>query len=54
VGRFDFLEDDEGPVFLEFNANGQWAFLDFYGINGLMRAVVSYLLNPPNATQTYL
>jgi hypothetical protein len=48
-GRFDFLEDGEGLVFLEFNANGQWAFLDFYGDNGLMRAVACYLSAPPAA-----
>jgi hypothetical protein len=48
-GRFDFLEDDDGLVFLEFNANGQWAFLDFFGNNGLMRAVAFYLSRPPVA-----
>lgn len=56
-GRFDFVEDDRGLVFLEFNANGQWAFLDFYGHNGLAQAVASYLLNPPyyvqGTTQTH-
>jgi hypothetical protein len=46
-GRFDFLEDEKGLVFLEFNANGQWAFLDCYGNNGLTEAVVSYLLKSP-------
>jgi hypothetical protein len=46
-GRFDFLEDEKGLVFLEFNANGQWAFLDLHGKTGLMDAVVSYLLTPP-------
>jgi hypothetical protein len=49
-GRFDFLEDKEGLVFLEFNANGQWAFLDFYGENGLLQAVGSYLSVPPGRT----
>jgi hypothetical protein len=47
-GRFDFLEDDEGLILLEFNANGQWAFLDFYGSNGLMEAVAAYLSAPPS------
>src|SRR5262249_861240 len=46
-GRFDFLEDDKGLVFLEFNANGQWAFLDFLGTNGLLNAVGSYISVPP-------
>jgi len=43
-GRFDFLEDESGLVFLEYNANGQWAFLDFHGNNGLIDAIVAYLL----------
>lgn len=47
-GRFDFLEDEDGLIFLEFNANGQWAFLDF-GSNSLTRAVASYLSNPAHA-----
>jgi hypothetical protein len=49
-GRFDFLEDGDGLVFLEFNANGQWAFLDFYGDNGLMHAVAAYLSAPPGTS----
>jgi hypothetical protein len=48
-GRFDFLEDDEGLVFLEFNANGQWAFLDFFGDHGIVQAVAAYLTTPPAA-----
>jgi hypothetical protein len=36
-------------VFLEYNANGQWAFLDFYADNGLMRAAAEYLSTPPAA-----
>jgi hypothetical protein len=46
-GRFDLLEDDEGLVFLEFNANGQWAFLDVDGDKGILDAVASYLSMPP-------
>lgn len=46
-GRFDFLEDDDGLIFLEFNANGMWAFLDPYQTDGLTRAVVAYLSKPP-------
>jgi len=44
-GRFDFLEDKDGLIFLEFNANGQWAFLDAYGTDGLTHAVIAYLSN---------
>jgi hypothetical protein len=51
-GRFDFMEDDDGLVFLEFNANGQFGFLDFYCDNGLMRSVASYLSTPPAAAMT--
>jgi hypothetical protein len=47
-GRFDFLQDDNGLVFLEFNANGQWAFLDPFGNNGLIDAVAKYLATPAN------
>ncbi len=46
-GRFDLMEDDAGLVFLEYNANGQFAFLDFYCNNGLMRTVADYLATPP-------
>ncbi|MBI1180820.1 MAG: hypothetical protein GC201_09700 [Alphaproteobacteria bacterium] len=44
-GRLDLMETDEGLVFLEFNANGQWAFLDQDGSAGLLPAVVSYLVD---------
>jgi hypothetical protein len=46
-GRFDFLEDDEGLVFLEYNANGQWAFLDLDDHYGILQAAASYLSTPP-------
>ena len=46
-GRFDFLEDDEGLVFLEYNANGQWAFLELDNEYGMSQAVASYLSTPP-------
>ena len=32
-------------VFLEFNANGQWVFLDYSGEDGLVKAVSKYLIN---------
>lgn len=55
-GRFDFLQN-ENLVFLEFNANGQWAWLDLRGQHGLFDAVVTYLLTPPaegnNATNLF-
>ena len=31
-------------VFLEFNANGQWVFLDYTGEIGLVKTVANYLL----------
>jgi len=48
-GRFDLMEDGDGLVFLEYNANGQFGFLDFYCDNGLMRTVAAYLATPPSA-----
>jgi hypothetical protein len=48
-GRFDLMEDDDGLVFLEYNANGQFGFLDLYCDNGLMRTVAAYLSSPPAA-----
>lgn len=49
-GRFDLMEDDRGLVFLEYNANGQFGFLDFYCDNGLMRTVADYIATPPSAS----
>ena len=43
-GRIDFLLQGEKLVFLEFNANGQWAFLDHENRYGLLDAVVAYLV----------
>ncbi len=37
--RLDFLLTAEGLVFLELNKNGQYAWLDLYGKNGLLEAV---------------
>jgi hypothetical protein len=43
-GRIDFLELDNGElIFLEYNANGQWGFLDYTHKYGLLDAVVEYL-----------
>lgn len=45
-GRLDFLEVQGGLIFLEFNANGQWVFLDQLDKVGLVGEVVDYLLSP--------
>lgn len=45
-GRMDLMRDPDGrSVFLEFNANGQWAFLDPDNRQGLVDAVADYLIN---------
>lgn len=45
-GRIDFLRAKSGElVFLEFNANGQWVFLDYERKNRLAETVVDYLLS---------
>jgi hypothetical protein len=43
-GRLDFLEWGE-LIFLEFNANGQWTFLDPLDKIGLVGEVTEYLLD---------
>lgn len=43
-GRHDFmLKSDETLSYLEFNANGQWVFLDVTNRHGLVESVVQYL-----------
>ncbi|NYZ11589.1 hypothetical protein HL658_03435 [Azospirillum sp. RWY-5-1] len=42
-GRYDFLMGETGLSFLEFNANGQWGFLDPGGEIGLARKVLSLI-----------
>ena len=42
-GRMDLMESDKGMIFLEFNANGQWVFLDYSGEDGLVKKVANYL-----------
>ena len=44
-GRFDFLLDGETLHFLEVNPNGQWAWLDENGKEGVFDAVVEELTN---------
>ena len=43
-GRMDLMETSNGLVFLEFNANGQWVFLDYSGEDGLVKSVTNYLM----------
>jgi hypothetical protein len=42
-GRIDFMGSTNELIFLEFNANGQWLFLDYSGEDGLVRSVCNYL-----------
>ena len=42
-GRIDFMKQKNELIFLEFNANGQWVFLDYSGEDGLLDFVVKYL-----------
>lgn len=42
-GRLDFLADERSLYFLEVNPNGQWAWLDMDGEQGLFDAVVGEL-----------
>jgi len=42
-GRIDFMKTSKGLIFLEFNANGQWVFLDYDFKYGLLDCVVEYL-----------
>jgi hypothetical protein len=44
-GRMDLMRRDNKLVFLEYNANGQWVFLDYQQKYGLLRSVVNYLVN---------
>ena len=43
-GRYDLMLGEDGElIFLEFNANGQFVFLDYWEKYGIMDAVVKYL-----------
>lgn len=44
-GRMDLMKRDDDLVFLEFNANGQWVFLDYSGEDKLVKTVAHYLMN---------
>ena len=42
-GRLDLMNGRDNFIFLEFNANGQWVFLDYTGEIGLVKTVANYL-----------
>ena len=42
-GRIDLMRDGEELIFLEYNANGQWVFLDFSDKVGLVGRVADYI-----------
>jgi hypothetical protein len=44
-GRYDFMTvgDTDDLVFLEFNANGQWVFLDPFDKHGLLDCLTNWL-----------
>lgn len=43
-GRLDFLRDKDGLWFLELNPNGQFAWLDVDGSEGLLKAVAAEIM----------
>ena len=47
-GRIDFLRRDSKLVFLEYNGNGQFGFLDPKHEFGILDGVVEYLLKSPS------
>lgn len=44
-GRLDLMSSRNGLIFLEFNANGQWVFLDYFEEDGLLNEVCKYLIS---------
>lgn len=43
-GRIDLMRSNDGElIFLEFNANGQWVFLDYQQHDGLIDCVANYI-----------
>lgn len=44
-GCFDFIVKNSVWYFLEMNANGQWAWLEFATKNSISNAIISYLTN---------
>jgi hypothetical protein len=47
-GRLDFMWTGSKLLFLEYNANGQFAFLDYENKFGIVDHVVDYLLETPH------
>jgi hypothetical protein len=47
-GRVDFMKRVGELVFLEYNANGQWMFLDYHEEDGILTSVLDYLLPTPH------
>jgi len=44
-GRLDFMRSGDTFIFLEFNANGQWVFLDYSDEDQLVESVCNYLVS---------
>jgi hypothetical protein len=42
-GRIDLMRSNDEMIFLEFNANGQWVFLDFFKEDNLVEYVAEYI-----------
>lgn len=42
-GRLDLMSTSQGWYFLEFNANGQWVFLDYLDQDGLISSAIDYI-----------
>lgn len=52
-GRLDFLVCEGETIFLEVNPNGQWAWLDIKGENGLLQEMVQQV-SPLSNARTYV
>ncbi len=50
--RLDFLLTPHGLVFLEMNTNGQYAWLDLYGENGLLKAIADEIIHLHDANMS--
>lgn len=51
-GRLDLMRKNEELVFLEFNANGQWVFLDYANEDGLLDSTIQYITSTPQINAT--
>ena len=43
--RLDFLLTPQGLVFLEFNKNGQYAWLDLYNKDGMLSTIAQEIID---------